>query len=221
MKRLLLTAALALGTAAPAFADSPQHLVDSSTLALEDMMDGAEGSQAQDFLRKAQAVVICPNIFRAGFFFGGEGGVCVFSARTPDGGWSYPAFYSLGSGSFGLQIGLQNAELMMIVMTNGGVNALLNSHFKIGADAGLTLATLGAGVNGSMSTALNADIISFSKTEGLYGGISLAGSILTDNTDFEQQYYGTAPGARAIVVGGQGTNSGANPLRTMLQRYGQ
>ncbi|MGO9816644.1 MAG: lipid-binding SYLF domain-containing protein [Acidocella sp.] len=221
MKRLLLAAALALGTAAPAFAGSPQYLVDSSTLALEDMMGGAQGSQAQDFLRKAKAVVICPNIFRAGFFFGGEGGGCVLSARTDDGSWSYPAFYTLGSGSFGLQIGVQSAEVMLFLMTDGGLNALLNSHFKLGLDGGLTIATLGAGVSGSMSTALNADIISFSKSEGLYGGVSLAGAVISDDTDYEQQYYGTALGARAIVVNGQGTNNGANPLRTMLGRYGQ
>ncbi len=221
MKRLLLAAALALGTAAPAFAGSPQYLVDSSTLALEDMMGGAQGSQAQDFLRKAKAVVICPNIFRAGFFFGGEGGGCVLSARTDDGSWSYPAFYTLGSGSFGLQIGVQSAEVMMIIMTDGGLNALLNSQFKFGADAGLSVATLGAGVNGSMSTALNADIISFSKSEGLYGGVSLSGSVLSDDSGYEQRYYGTAPGARAIVVNSQGSNAGANPLRTMLGRYGQ
>nr|WP_295744881.1 lipid-binding SYLF domain-containing protein [uncultured Acidocella sp.] len=220
MKRLLLAAALAAGTAAPALAANPQHLVDSSTLALEDMMGGAQGSQAQDFLRKAKAVVVCPNVFKAGFFFGGEGGGCVMSARTADGGWSNPAIYSMGAGSFGLQIGVQNAEVMMIIMTNGGLNALLNSQFKIGADAGLSVATLGAGVNGAMSTAANADIISFSKSQGLYGGVSLSGTVLSNNAGAEQQYYGQQLDARQIVIDGQGNNPGANPLRQTLQRYG-
>lgn len=220
MKRLLLAAALAAGTAAPALAANPQHLVDSSTLALEDMMGGAQGSQAQDFLRKAKAVVVCPNVFKAGFFFVGEGGGCVMSARTADGGWSNPAIYSMGAGSFGLQIGVQNAEVMMIIMTNGGLNALLNSQFKIGADAGLSVATLGAGVNGAMSTAANADIISFSKSQGLYGGVSLSGTVLSNNAGAEQQYYGQQLDARQIVIDGQGNNPGANPLRQTLQRYG-
>lgn len=220
MKRLLLAAALAAGTAAPALAANPQHLVDSSTLALEDMMGGAQGSQAHDFLRKAKAVVVCPNVFKAGFFFGGEGGGCVMSARTADGGWSNPAIYSMGAGSFGLQIGVQNAEVMMIIMTNGGLNALLNSQFKIGADAGLSVATLGAGVNGAMSTAANADIISFSKSQGLYGGVSLSGTVLSNNAGAEQQYYGQQLDARQIVIDGQGNNPGANPLRQTLQRYG-
>ncbi|EKM98949.1 MULTISPECIES: lipid-binding SYLF domain-containing protein [unclassified Acidocella] len=220
MKRLLLAAALAAGTAAPALAANPQHLVDSATLSLEDMMGGAQGSQAQDFLRKAKAVVVCPNVFKAGFFFGGEGGGCVMSARTADGGWSNPAIYSMGAGSFGLQIGVQNAEVMMIIMTTGGLNALLNSQFKIGADAGLSVATLGAGVNGAMSTATNADIISFSKSQGLYGGVSLSGTVLSNNAGAEQQYYGQQLDARQIVVDGQGNNPGANPLRQTLQRYG-
>jgi lipid-binding SYLF domain-containing protein len=126
----------------------------------------------------------------------------------------------MGGGSFGLQIGIQSAQVMMMVMTNNGLNALLNSQFKFGADAGLTVATLGAGVNGSMSTGLTADIISFSKSQGLYGGISLAGSILANDSGAEQAYYGTPLDARQIVIGMQGSNPGANPLRQMLTRYG-
>jgi lipid-binding SYLF domain-containing protein len=222
MKRLLLAASLAATLATPvaALADSPQHLVDSATLSIEDMMGGSQGSQAQQFLRRARAVVICPNIFRAGFIFGGEGGGCVMVSRGVNGGWSMPAFYGLGSGSFGFQAGVQNAQVMMMVMTSGGLNALLNSQFKIGADAGLTVATLGAGVNGSMSTALDADIITFSKTQGLYGGISLAGSILSNDSGAEQAYYGTSTDARAIVVNMQGNNPGANPLRATLTKFG-
>jgi lipid-binding SYLF domain-containing protein len=225
MKRLLLAgsflAAATFGAPGLALADPPQHLVDSATLSLEDMMGGTGGTQMQDLLRKAHAVVVCPNIFRAGFFFGGEGGGCVMLARDGNGGWSNPAFYSLGSGSFGLQIGVQSAQVMMMIMTNGGLNALLNSQFKIGADAGLTIATLGGGLNGSMSTALDADIVTVSKTQGLYGGISLAGSVLANDAGTDQTYYGTALDARQIVVNLQGSNPGANPLRGMLTQFGK
>ena len=141
-------------------------------------------------------------------------------ARGINGAWSDPAFYSLGSGSFGLQIGIQSAQVMMMVMTDGGLHALLNSQFKFGADAGLTVATLGAGVNGSMSTALDADIVSFSKTEGLYGGISLSGAILSDDAGTDQAYYGAPLDARQIVVNMRGDNPGANPLRSTLARFG-
>lgn len=221
MKYLLLASVFAATlTTAPAWADNTQHLVDSATLALQDMMGGAQGSQAQAFLQKSWAVVICPNVFRAGFLIGGEGGKCVLSARTEDGGWSNPAIYSMGGGSFGLQVGLQNSELMMIIMTKQGLNALLNSHFKFGADAGLTVATFGAGVNGSMSTALKADIISFAKSQGLYGGVSLAGTVFSNDRGREQAYYGQVLDARQIVVDGMGQNPGANPLREVLKQYG-
>jgi lipid-binding SYLF domain-containing protein len=222
MKRLMLAATLLAATFAPAaaFADSPQHLVDASTLSLESLMEGQQGQQTAQFLRKARAVVICPNIFRAGFIFGGEGGGCVMVARAASGSWSDPAFYTLGSGSFGFQAGIQSAQVLMLVMTTGGLNALLNSQFKFGADAGLTIATLGAGVNGSMSTALDADILTISKTQGLYGGISLQGSILANDAGAEQSYYGNAEDARAIVINMTGHNQGANPLRAALTKFG-
>jgi lipid-binding SYLF domain-containing protein len=223
MKSALLGLALcAAGFAMPAaaLADTPQHLVDSATLSLQDMMGGPEATQAEDLLRKARAVVVCPNIFRAGFILGGEGGGCLMVARKAQGGWSGPAFYTLGSASFGFQAGVQSAEVMMLVMTTGGLNALLDSQFKFGADAGLTVATLGAGVNGSMSTAVDADIVSISKTEGLYGGISLQGSVLNSDSGTDASYYGENYDARQIVVGLQGTNPGANPLRAALGRYG-
>jgi lipid-binding SYLF domain-containing protein len=223
MKKLLLAATLAAAyLAAPtaALADPPQHLVDSATLSLQSMMSGSEGTQAEQFLRRARAVVVCPNIFRAGFIIGGEGGGCLMAARTSSGSWSNPAFYTLGSGSFGFQAGVQSAQVMMLIMTTGGLNALLNSQFKFGADAGLTVATLGAGVNGSMSTALDADIITFSKTEGLYGGISLAGSVLANDSGAEQNYYGSTLDARDIVLRQEGSNPGANPLRSTLAQYG-
>ncbi len=222
MQRLLLAACLLLSplVARTARADTPQELVDHATLTVESMMDGDEGSQAQQFLRRAKAVVICPNIFRAGFIIGGEGGGCVMVARAASDSWSNPAFYTMGSGSFGLQIGIQNAQVIMMIMTDGGLNALLNSQFKFGADAGLTVATLGAGVNGSMSTGLNADILTISKSQGLYGGISLAGSIIANDSNAEQSYYGTPLVARQIVIGMQGANPGANPLRATLTKYG-
>jgi lipid-binding SYLF domain-containing protein len=221
MKKLLLAACLTLASPAAALAETSQHLVDSATLALEDMAgDNNSGQQVRYFLRHARAVVLCPDIFRGAFIFGGEGGGCVMVGRNPNGGWSYPAFYTLASGSWGLQIGVQDAEVMMLIMTQGGLNALLSSQFKFGADAGLTVATIGAGVNGSMSTAINADILSLSQTEGLYGGLSLSGSIFDANDSRDSEYYGSDLEARQIVIDQQGQNPGANPLRTLLSRYG-
>ncbi|OYV53943.1 MAG: hypothetical protein B7Z78_00920, partial [Rhodospirillales bacterium 20-60-12] len=136
MKRLILAASLFAGSAMLPLAayaqNAQQQLVDHSTLAVEDMMAGAQGSQAAQFLRRAKAVVICPRVFRAGFIVGGEGGGCLLVSRAAGGSWSAPAFYNMGGGSFGFQAGVQDAEVMMMVMNETGLNALLNSQFKIG-----------------------------------------------------------------------------------------
>ena len=224
MKLTLLAAfaAASLAGLAPtaALADPPQILVDSSTLSVESIMDGAQGAAAQSYLRRARAVVICPNVFRAGLVFGGEGGSCVMVARAAGGGWSDPAFYDLGGGTFGAQIGVQNAQVMMMVMTGDGLNALLNSQVKFGGEAGATVASYGTGVASGMSTNLNTDIVTFSIGQGLYGGATISGSSLSYDANAEQSYYGTDLSARQIVIDMQGSNSGANPLRSTLARYG-
>ena len=225
MKRLMLAAlALLAPLAACTTTGNPgnaaQMLVDRSTISLESMMGSTQGDEAGQLLRRARAVVICPRIFKAGFFFGGEGGDCVLASRAYGGSWSDPAFYSMGSGSFGLQIGAQDAELVILLMNDTALNAFLNSQFKIGADAGLSVATLGAGVGGSTGMALGADIITFSKSRGLYGGVSLSGTVFSSEQVLDQQYYGQMADSRQIVVQMAVNNPGANPLRAMLARYG-
>ena len=164
--------------------------------------------------------MICPRIFKAGFFFGGEGGNCVMLGRAGNGTWSYPAFYTIGSGSFGLQIGLQDSQLFMLIMTRRGLNAVLDSQIKLGASAGVAIATIGAGINGSTTTAIGADIVAFSANRGLYGGISLEGSVMSADTAANQAYYGRSFAARQLVIDMQGGNPGADPLRDLLTRYG-
>jgi lipid-binding SYLF domain-containing protein len=225
LKRKLLAAFIAVAAAslvAPssALADPPQILVDSATLSIENIMDGAQGRAAESYLRRAKAVVVCPDIFRAGLVFGGEGGACVLSARAADGAWSFPAFYNLGGGSFGAQIGVQNSQVMMLVMTSSGLNNLLNSQVKFGGEASGAAGTLSTGVAGGMSTDLNTDIVVFSKSQGLYGGATVSGSSLSNDVNAQQAYYGTALSARQIVIDMQGSNNGANPLRSTLARYG-
>jgi lipid-binding SYLF domain-containing protein len=198
-----------------------QTLVDRSTLALQEMISQSLSDDPQKMLGRARAVMICPRVFKAGFFFGGEGGACVLLARAGNGTWSYPAFYGMGSGSFGLQIGIQDAEFVMMIMTEKGLRAILDSQFKLGADASLAIATVGVGVQGSTTGAMGADIIAFSQTRGLYGGISLEGSLLGQRSEWDQAYYGQPLGAHQIVVDMQGSNRGADPLRDVLTRYGE
>ncbi|HYZ22680.1 MAG TPA: lipid-binding SYLF domain-containing protein [Rhodopila sp.] len=225
MKRFLAAVALTAATllqasCAASTQGEQQTLVDRATLTVQEMMTTSVSHDPRDLMRNARGAIICPRIFKAGFFFGGEGGRCVLLARAGNGTWSYPAFYTIGSGSFGLQIGIEDSQLLMLIMTRKGLNAVLDSQFKIGATAGIAVATVGAGVQGSTTAAVGADIVAFAESRGLYGGISLEGSILSANTEWNQAYFGQRFAARQIVIDMQGNNPGADPLRDLLTRYG-
>lgn len=225
MIRFVVVAALAiLGLLeAGCSADTPaeqQTLVDRATLTLQDMMTQTVSQDPRSLLRRAKAAMICPRIFKAGFFFGGEGGNCVLLARAGNGTWSYPAFYTIGSGSFGFQFGIEDNELLMLIMTERGLNALLDSQVKLGANAGIAVATIGAGIQGSTTTAVGADIVAFAASRGLFGGVALEGSLMSARTPWDQSYYGQPYAARQLVMEMQGRNPGADPLRDVLTRYG-
>ncbi|WP_270936932.1 lipid-binding SYLF domain-containing protein [Falsiroseomonas oryzae] len=218
---IFLAALLTLG-AAPALAQQEQQaLVDRAALAVQEVMTHGDRPQdAQDFLRRARAAMVCPRIFRAGFIIGGEGGTCVLVGRDGGGSWSSPAFYQMTSGSIGLQAGIQDTTLVMMIMTDRGLNALMNSQFTFGADAQLALASLGAGIQGATTAAAGADIVAVARNRGLFAGMSLQGSLLSYLPDYARAYYGRDASARQIVVAMEAHNPGSDPLRAMLMRYG-
>ena len=202
-------------------AQRQQRLVDRATLTAEDILDSNDmGKQTQRLLARARGVLICPSIFRVSFLFGGSGGGCTLMARDGAGSWSDPAFYSMASGSVGFQAGIQDAELMMFIMNPHGLRAIMDSQFKFGANASATIATLGAGIEGATSTALDADIVAVEKSKGLFAGISLQGSKLNYDSIGSQAYYGQSVGVHDIVVSMRVNNPGADPLRAALMRYG-
>jgi SH3 domain-containing YSC84-like protein 1 len=218
MTRLLLVALLALLPLAAHAQTEQQSLVDRSTLTVQDLFGPGSSRDQRSLLQNAKGALICPRIFKAGFFFGGQGGDCVLVSRGP-GGWSAPAFYQVGSGSFGLQIGVQDSELVFLVLTDRGLHAVLDSQFKIGADATIAIATLGAGLEGDTTAALRADIVAFAKSRGLFAGVSLQGSIISSNSGWDQVYYGQPLAASQIVLQGEANNPGAAPLRETLARF--
>ncbi len=220
MKRFLLAAGLLLLPALAHAQLDEQALVDRSTIAVQEMMSQGISHTPRMMLERARAVLICPRVFKAGFFFGGSGGNCVMLARAGNGTWSYPAFLTIGSASFGFQIGLEDSALVLMVMTNRGLEALMNSHFKLGGGASLAIATVGGGVQGALTTGITADIVAFQASRGAYAGISVEGSILNSRTDMSRAYYGQPFDTRQIVMAMQGANPGADPLRSILTRFG-
>ena len=225
MNRFLAMAALATtvllqAACSPTTPGEQQILVDRATLTVQEMMLQNISQDPKSLLRNAKALMVCPRIFKAGFFFGGEGGACVLLARGGNGTWSYPAFYTIGSGSFGFQFGIEDNQLFMLIMTERGLNAVLDSQIKLGANAGIAVATLGAGIQGSTTTAVGADIVAFAASRGLFGGVALEGSVMANDSQADQSYYGQPLEARQLVMQMQGGNPGADPLRDVLTRYG-
>ena len=218
MKRILFAAVLTMLPALAMAQAEQQALVDRATLAAQEMLNPRDGTDAQSVLGTARAVMICPQGFRAGFLFGGEGGSCVLVARDGGGSWSSPAFYGLGSASFGFQAGIQDAQIMLLIMNDKGLAAIMDSQFKLGADASATFVDLGGGIEGSTTAALRADIVGFTRARGLFAGIALSGSLLSQKTDWNQAYYGRPLAGRQIVISAEAANPAADPLRQALMQ---
>ncbi|MDB5395874.1 MAG: hypothetical protein JWM91_3380 [Rhodospirillales bacterium] len=196
-------------------ASDQQNLVDEARITLDHLRSDKEFGNAREMLQKARAVLIVPNLVKAGFFLGGEGGDGVMMARRGR-AWTGPAFYTVASASFGLQIGIQSAEVVMLIMTDRALQALERDEFKFGAQAGLAVVTLGASAQAASSTALNAaDIIVWASASGAYAGITLEGSIIKPRDSYNEAYYGRPISAKEILKG-KADNPAAASLRRAL-----
>src|SRR3989304_1715097 len=167
------------GAATPAAALSDeQEVVDKARITATKLLSNPDFGSLPGKLKDAKAVIIIPSLIKGAFFFGAQGGTGVLLAKSPQGSWSYPAFYTLGGGSFGLQIGAKAAEGILLVMNDGALDAVLKNQVKLGADASFAMGEIGAGVEGSTTTNVGADIIAFGSAEGLFAGVALEGSVI-------------------------------------------
>jgi lipid-binding SYLF domain-containing protein len=222
MKVIAFAALAAIGLAAlqPASAvaaTEQQNLVDESRITLDHLQTDKEFGTAKELIRKARAVLIVPNLVKAGFFLGGEGGDGVMLARSGRGTWAGPAFYTLASASFGFQIGIQQAEVVMIIESDRALRALEQDQFKFGAQAGIAVVTLGSSAQAASSTALDsADIIVWSSASGAYAGVTLEGSIVKPRDSYNEDYYGHPIAVRSILNMSEGHNAGDTGLKSAL-----
>lgn len=226
MRRLALFAlalcALALGGRDARAQSEEQTLVDRAALSLREVFDiGDMSADARSLLGRARAAVICPQVIRGGFVIAGQGGDCVLVARDGSGSWSSPAFYTMGGASVGLQIGVQDAQVVMLIMNDKALDAVLDSQFRVGADANVALGTLGRGIAGSTTAAVGGDIVTIARARGLFAGISLDGAILSARSQYMRNYFGRDISPRQVVVGMEAHNPASDPLRAELMRIAQ
>lgn len=193
-----------------------EALVTEARLTADRLMADKDFFELPKFIRAAKGIFIIPQLVKGGFIIGAEGGSGVFLARGTDGSWSPPAFYTLGAGSIGLQIGGEVKEVVFVLMSDRAVDAMLSSEFKLGADASISVGPIGRGVEASRSTDFTSDIYAFSKSVGLFGGGALEGAKIFERSTLNQNYYGAGATPTNIVIHRKFTNTQADSLRQLL-----
>lgn len=191
-------------------------LVASAQATIESLKGREDIPEFKAMLKSAHGVMIFPALYKAGFIVGAEGGNGVMLSRDAAGKWGYPAFYTLATGSFGFQAGGQRARAAFIVRSAGAVRAIIDHQGKIGADAGISVGHVGAGIEGSVTTNLSLDVVAFSDVIGLFGGVSLEGAAMIRRNDYNDQYYGRGATPETILIQHANRNPQADGLRASL-----
>ncbi len=222
-RRAFLLTAAALGTCsfvpqALALSDQ-QEMIEKVRITFEKLITSPDFSQLAGYVRRAKAMMIFPNLFRAGVVIGGEGGSGVLMVRDAQRGWSQPAFYSLASGSIGLQIGGQTSEAVFTIMSDKALNAVLDNQMKLGGNVSAAAGPVGQGMGADTTTNFGSDVYSFAKTSGLYGGISFEGSGIVKKDDWNRAYYGQGATPYAIVIQRKFQNPNTQGLMAAVSAY--
>ncbi len=214
---VLVTAGLLLilpATVAAAGNDG-QALVDKARVTFNEFVNDQQYTWFHENLGKAKGLLIFPQVLKAGFILGGSGGTGVLVLRDEKTcNWSEPAFYTIGSVTFGLQIGGESAEVVMMVMSQKAVDSLLASSFKLGGDTSIALGPVGMGAKSNIT----ADFISFAKAKGIYAGLNLEGSVVSVRDSLNSGYYGREVTPIDIIVKRDVDNGGSHDLLVTLKK---
>ena len=168
---------------------------------LSEIMSSPDQSIPEELLAKCQAIAIYPNMVKGGFVFAARFGKGVVLAKDDSGKWGAPAFSTIGGGSWGLQIGGQMTDLILVVMNERGLDGLLNTRFTLGGDASVAVGPIGRGSEAATDLSLRAGIISYSRARGLFGGIALDGTVVTQDNNSNTLYYGKRVTSPEILTG--------------------
>jgi lipid-binding SYLF domain-containing protein len=213
---LALIVGMAIFAASPAWAESPeeqQGTVDKALATFEAFI--AKKARFRDNVKDAKALLIVPTLIKAGIILGGSGGSGVLVAWNESAEeWSQPAFYSVRSVGFGLQVGGEAAEVIMIIWTQHALDALYRNMFKVGGDASVAAGPLGVGTQWEVS----GDVLSFAKCRGLFAGLHYDGSMVRVDDDSNKAYYGKAVNSGDIIMKNAVSNPGSAKLREVLRR---
>ena len=184
-----------------------------------EIMDTPDKGIPKDLLDKSECVAVFPSVLKAGFVVGGQGGRGVASCRTVN-GWSAPAYFTLGGGSFGLQIGAESTDFVMLFMNKDGLNSLLSNEFTLGGDASVAAGPVGRQAGAATDLKLNAQILSYSRSKGLFAGLELKGVVIKADKDDMRDVYGAGVTAKEVLKDNKVTAPiGVRAFPNALGRY--
>lgn len=204
MIRIVAVFCLALSVSLIAQAQVKKNLKDEvsqsekAAQVFREIMATPDKGIPQELLENAECVAVFPSVLKAGFIIGGRGGRGVASCRMAA-GWSAPAYFNLGGGSFGLQIGASSTDFVMLFMNKEGMNSLLSDGFTLGGDASVAAGPVGRQAGASTDLKLNAQILSYSRSKGLFAGLELKGVVIKPDKDDMRDVYGEGVTAKQVL----------------------
>jgi lipid-binding SYLF domain-containing protein len=230
MKRFALPLAIAFALALTAIVnplvaqkssdDEVKRVTEAATV-LDEIMSAADKSVPRAIMEKAEGIAVFPSMLKGGLVFGAQHGRGILSVRDKkNGGWSAPAFLTINGGSFGMQIGAQAIDLVLVINGQRGLEQLVKNQFKIGADAAATAGPVGRDASASTDIQMRAQILSYSRSRGLFAGVTLNGSTIRQDRDANERFYGEGYRTGQIVFDGMGGSpDAANEWKATLAKY--
>jgi lipid-binding SYLF domain-containing protein len=211
MKKVMTFVAI-LGISSIGWAGTRENVedrLDNSGRVLHEIMNAPDRGIPEEVLEHAKCIAVVPHMLKGGFVFGAENGKGVATCRTEN-GWSAPAFFDITGGSWGLQIGIEGVDLVLIIQDDRGMQRLLGSHFELGADASAAAGPVGRHASANTDWKLDTEILTYSRAKGLFAGVTLNGSAIRRDEDATEAIYGRDHSTRTILRGEVAIPAAAN-----------
>ncbi|HVO81074.1 MAG TPA: lipid-binding SYLF domain-containing protein [Terriglobales bacterium] len=222
MRRLLILGMVVCLAMAACAADENESKAEDRVKAAATVLDEIQSAPDQgipeDVLASAECVAVVPTMLNGGFIVGARYGRGVASCRTPK-GWSAPAFFVVTGGSFGLQIGGQAVDLVMLIMNNEGMKNLLSSKFKLGADASVAAGPVGRHASANTDWKLRAQVLSYSRSRGVFAGLELNGAVVKQDKSSTREFYGRMVPFKTSLTGAVDAPANAYPFLSTLAKW--
>lgn len=222
MKRALAFIAVIL-VATTSWAGDREDILErlhDSGIVLDEVMGAPDSGIPEEIFDSAECVAVVPSLLKAAFVFGGQWGKGVATCRTET-GWSAPAFFQVTGGSWGLQIGGEAVDLIMMIMNQQGMKNLLSSQFKLGADASVAAGPVGRHASGNTDWKMRAQVLTYSRSRGIFAGLSLEGALIRQDKTDTRMFYGRMIPYRRLLGGKIDVPEDAQPFLSAVERHDQ